>query len=191
MARRNNPSADSMSGSRDELLDFHVKEFRSTVRAMLDQYTTMNHPEASELTILLLRTYNWLYTLMNKEAIQYGLSTAKYTTLMILFRSPYHTLTMSELSEKMYVTRTNVTKLVDRLSEDGYLQRQPHPHDRRSTHITLTKQGLDFLAQHLPEHWEWLHWIFNDLTPEEKEQLASLLYKLAVSLLKKLEAGAN
>lgn len=50
---------------------------------------------------------------------------------------------MSELADRLAVTRAAVTTLVDRLEEDGFLERTSDMLDRRRTIVTLSDHGRD------------------------------------------------
>ena len=52
-------------------------------------------------------------------------------------------LKMSQLSEVLRVSNGNVTGIVDRLSNDGFLVRVPVPGDRRASLVRLTKRGQE------------------------------------------------
>lgn len=52
-------------------------------------------------------------------------------------------LTQQELAERLYVTKGNVSGLVDRLVEAGLVERRPIPGDRRSHALHLTPRGRD------------------------------------------------
>lgn len=54
-----------------------------------------------------------------------------------------HTGTVSDLAAAMGIRPTTLTSVLDRLEQRGYLQRRPHPHDRRSTLLELTAPGRD------------------------------------------------
>ncbi|KAA2236237.1 MarR family winged helix-turn-helix transcriptional regulator [Salinarimonas soli] len=49
--------------------------------------------------------------------------------------------TQQELAERLYVTKGNVSGLVDRLVEAGLVERRPIPGDRRSHALHLTERG--------------------------------------------------
>jgi DNA-binding MarR family transcriptional regulator len=49
--------------------------------------------------------------------------------------------TQQALATALNVTPRNVTGLVDALEEGGFVERRPHPSDRRATQVTLTEQG--------------------------------------------------
>ncbi|MBN1687723.1 MAG: MarR family transcriptional regulator [Candidatus Omnitrophica bacterium] len=52
-------------------------------------------------------------------------------------------MTMTEASEKLYISKPAVTSLVDKLAEEKYLARKPHPEDRRAYHLTILQKGQE------------------------------------------------
>jgi len=55
--------------------------------------------------------------------------------------------TMSQLAEYLTLSRGGITKLVDRLSDAGYLERVSCPEDRRSLQAELTPAGERMLEE--------------------------------------------
>jgi DNA-binding MarR family transcriptional regulator len=55
--------------------------------------------------------------------------------------------TQQELAERLYVTKGNVSGLVDRLVEAGLVERRPIPGDRRSHALHLTPRGRELAQQ--------------------------------------------
>jgi DNA-binding MarR family transcriptional regulator len=55
--------------------------------------------------------------------------------------STYGALTMNELAEKMYLSISTVTRVVEELVKKGYVQREEDPADRRIRVIDLTDEG--------------------------------------------------
>lgn len=58
-------------------------------------------------------------------------------------------LTPGELGHRLGLTSGGVTALAGRLIEAGYVQRAPHPHDRRMRILTATPEGDAHLAEHI------------------------------------------
>jgi DNA-binding MarR family transcriptional regulator len=54
--------------------------------------------------------------------------------------------TQQALASAMQVTPRNVTGLVDALESHGYVERRPHPTDRRALQVTLTELGTRTMA---------------------------------------------
>lgn len=50
--------------------------------------------------------------------------------------------TMSEIGQLMGLDNSTVTGLADRLEKAGFLKRNSNPNDRRSSHLTITPEGL-------------------------------------------------
>jgi DNA-binding MarR family transcriptional regulator len=68
-----------------------------------------------------------------------GLSIPQFDLLSTL--TEREGLTQQELAELLYVTKGNVSGLVDRLVEAGLVERRPSPGDRRSHALHLTREG--------------------------------------------------
>jgi DNA-binding MarR family transcriptional regulator len=58
-------------------------------------------------------------------------------------------LTPGELGHRLGLTSGGVTALAGRLIDAGYVQRAPHPHDRRMRILTATPEGDAHLAEHI------------------------------------------
>ncbi|QXV56947.1 MarR family winged helix-turn-helix transcriptional regulator [Amycolatopsis sp. TNS106] len=68
-----------------------------------------------------------------------GLTRARATVVWELFhRGP---MTQRELSQALNVTPRNVTGLLDALQEGGFVDRNPHPTDRRATMVSITAKA--------------------------------------------------
>jgi DNA-binding MarR family transcriptional regulator len=66
---------------------------------------------------------------------------AWYDVLWALERAPDARLRMHELADTIVITRTNLTRLVDRLEAAGLVARAPDSDDRRGAYAVLTPAG--------------------------------------------------
>lgn len=73
----------------------------------------------------------------------FGITFARYETLMLLYFSRRGALPMSVLGSRLQVHQTSVTNAVDRLESAGLVVRRPHPDDRRSTLVEITPAGRE------------------------------------------------
>lgn len=64
-----------------------------------------------------------------------------YDVLLTLKSSPDRKLRLSELAERVVLSRSGLTRLVDRIETAGYLRREPVPEDRRGSYAVLTPAG--------------------------------------------------
>ena len=65
-----------------------------------------------------------------------------YDVLLALKEAPDHRMRMHALARTVLLTRSNITRLVDRLETAGLLCRKSCPTDRRGAFAVLTDEGL-------------------------------------------------
>lgn len=110
---------------------------------------------------------------------EHELPLASYDVLVQLSESPDRRLRMTELADRVLLSRSGLTRLADRLEREGLLTREPCPSDARGTLAVLTDAGLDRLREAWPTHLRGVRsQVLDRLTPEEVEQLAVLMGKL-------------
>ena len=91
---------------------------------------------------LFLTAHATLIELIERELAQAGLSPLGwYDVLFALEEAPKRRLRMHELSRAVVLSRSNLTRLVDRLEAAGLLRREPCPTDRRGAFAVLTSEG--------------------------------------------------
>jgi DNA-binding MarR family transcriptional regulator len=76
---------------------------------------------------------------------EHGLSLAEYDTLLQIASAKGRRLRMHQLSERVLLSRSGITRLVDRLVHDGLVERSACPSDARGAEAVLTGPGLDRL----------------------------------------------
>jgi DNA-binding MarR family transcriptional regulator len=69
------------------------------------------------------------------------LTFARYELLMLLLFSRRGALPLNRIGARLQVHPTSVTNAVDRLEQQGFLRRTPHPTDGRTTLAELTPAG--------------------------------------------------
>lgn len=73
-----------------------------------------------------------------------------YDVLLTVASAPDKRLRMFEVAEGIVMSRSGLTRLVDRIEKGGYLRRESCPSDRRGTHLALTDEGEALLQRALP-----------------------------------------
>jgi DNA-binding MarR family transcriptional regulator len=71
-----------------------------------------------------------------------GLQLSWYDVLLELAAAPERRLLMGELGERVVLSRTRVSRIVDELAAAGLVRKESNPHDGRSSYAVLTKDGL-------------------------------------------------
>ena len=67
-----------------------------------------------------------------------------------------HGMTLGEVSKRMMVSAGNVTSLVERMVQAGYVERRTAPNDRRSQLIRLTRNGRHAFGLMAAAHQAWI-----------------------------------
>lgn len=81
-----------------------------------------------------------------------GLNITEYNVLMNLSEAPDHSLRMRELANFVSITVSGLTRVVERLSREGLIERVRAESDGRGQVAVLTPAGLDRLQQAWPSH---------------------------------------
>jgi DNA-binding MarR family transcriptional regulator len=110
---------------------------------------------------------------------EHDLPLASYDVLLQLAESPGRRLRMTELADRVLLSRSGLTRLVDRLERERLVERAACPNDARGTHAVLTDAGLDRLRSAAPTHLRGIsEHVTSRLTHEELGQLRELMLKL-------------
>jgi len=89
---------------------------------------------------------------------------------------------VTELATEMRLTKPTVTVALDRLLLKGYVAKIQSDEDRRSSHLHLTKKGMQINQMHERAHTQFVELMQETLEPKELEELTVLLEKLTKSL---------
>jgi DNA-binding MarR family transcriptional regulator len=79
-----------------------------------------------------------------------------------------------ELAARLLVTKANVTGLIDRLVERGWVERRADPADGRAHRVVLTRVGRKVAQRAIEIRQALIAEIFEVLTPDERETLTEL-----------------
>ena len=80
---------------------------------------------------------------MLKEQLGLGAGSGRIKVLFLLREQP---MTLAQLADAHGVDRPYATIIVDKLEQLGFVERKPHPSDRRSKVVSLTPAGQDAAA---------------------------------------------
>ncbi|HUW83490.1 MAG TPA: MarR family transcriptional regulator [Phycisphaerae bacterium] len=125
----------------------------------------------------LLRTHSYLSPFIDAGLRRQNLTSAQLNVLLALRSAGCDGLRMGQIGERLVVTRSNVTGLIDRLERQGLVARAAH-RDRRATVVRLTDTGEALLERTAPRHAEVLAELTGCFTNDEKQTLIRLLSKL-------------
>jgi len=130
-----------------------------------------------------LRAHSAVTRSLNADLAQmHGLTINDYEVLLHLARSEERALRRVDLAERLVLTASGVTRLLEGLERAGYVAKRPCPSDARVTYAVLTDAGLEKLREASDTHIAGVREVFeNHFSEEELETFASLLARLSDS----------
>jgi DNA-binding MarR family transcriptional regulator len=106
---------------------------------------------------------------------EHGMSVSSYEVLMFLAEAPDRRLRMSQIADRVLLSRSGLTRLVDRLVDLGYVTRCAAEDDGRGAFAELTDAGLDKFEAAQRSHREGVRQVFLDrLTPTDQVVLGDI-----------------
>jgi DNA-binding MarR family transcriptional regulator len=83
---------------------------------------------------------------------EHQLPLASYDVLVQLVEAPERRLRMTELAQRVLISRSGLTRLVDRLEREGLVRREACDDDARGLFAVLTEDGFQRLRRASPTH---------------------------------------
>jgi DNA-binding MarR family transcriptional regulator/CheY-like chemotaxis protein len=103
-----------------------------------------------------------------------GISQSKLAVLVYLSGEPKLSTSPSVLAKCCGVSRAAMTGLLDGLEQEGYVERNMHPSDRRALMVKLTSKGQQFLDWITPQDQYQLSELMSALNEVERKKLVEL-----------------
>jgi DNA-binding MarR family transcriptional regulator len=101
----------------------------------------------------LLRVHASLVRALDAELdAQHGVPITSYEVLIHLADAPDGQMRMRDLADAALLSRSGLTRLVDRLERDGLIERASCPSDARGAFAVITDAGRGLLARARPAH---------------------------------------
>lgn len=105
----------------------------------------------------------------------------RFDVLAALERHP-EGLTMGQLSGYIMVSNGNVTAVVNRLLQDGWILRTTDKSDRRVATVRLSRKGRQVFLKMAAVHEQWIDHMFQGLSDQKIEELMNALAEMRLSI---------
>lgn len=103
-----------------------------------------------------------------------------YDVLVQLSEAENNKLRMTELADRVLLSKSGLTRLVDRMCGAGLVERLADTDDRRGRWVEMTKAGHARLVDAAPVHMRGVHQYFADyLSESEAEVVGAALRRIA------------
>lgn len=129
-----------------------------------------------KLVIAMSRTYDSLFSEMEKNFKEFGLNISEFGVLEMLYHKGDQP--VQKVAEKVLVTSGTITYVINKLEKKELVVRRKCTKDKRIYYVSLTEKGREFIAHIFPKHKCFLDDLFKDLSDDSKKQLIENLIKL-------------
>lgn len=106
---------------------------------------------AQEALINLLIAASHVRERLDVVCAEYGITHGQYNVLRILRGASPNGYSRNEIAERMIEKAPDVTRLIDRLEGQGFVERTRSDEDRRQSITRITQKGLNLLSQIDPQ----------------------------------------
>ncbi len=131
----------------------------------------------------LIGTTMWLPAALDLQ-LQHdaGISHFEYGVMSALVHQPKQSMRMKELARATNSALSRLSRVVDRLTAQGWVERHPDPDDGRVTLAVLTRDGRRKVAAATPGHIATVRaLVFDQMTPEQTRDLGAMLTKVVTA----------
>jgi DNA-binding MarR family transcriptional regulator len=129
----------------------------------------------------MLRVHSGLTKALDAELVRaHGLPLSSYEVLLFLADAPGGRLRMSELADGVLLSRSGLTRLVDRMEREGLLRRERCEDDARGYNALITAKGRKLFRHARRTHLDGVRERFlSHLASEDLRSLAEVWEKVA------------
>lgn len=141
-------------------------------------------PEELRAWRAFLRSHATVSRSLERELEGSDLTLAGYGVLVVLSEAPEQRLRLHEIAERIGLTKSGLTRLIDRLEIRGYVERHACELDKRGQYAVVTAAGRRAFRRAAPGHLAAIAARFADhLTPPDLTTLTRALERVALANL--------
>jgi len=87
-----------------------------------------------------------------------------------------------DVARHLRISTASTTKLLDRLTASGHVERRPHPHDRRARVVLLTQESREAFYRHFGERLRAMRGVAQGYSEEELAVISRFLGEIGVAI---------
>ena len=119
-----------------------------------------------------------LINLIERELLEAGVVPLNwYDVLFALYDAPGQRLRMNELASAIVLSRSGLTRLVDRLEAEGLLVRERLASDRRGAFAVLTEKGVEVMREAWPVYARGIEEHFARFLNDEEARVMTEIFR--------------
>jgi MarR family transcriptional regulator for hemolysin len=148
-----------------------------------------SQPVKREIAFTIMDVARMLKTYADQRARQFGISRAQWAVLIRIERS--EGLKQSELAELLDLQPISLTRLLDRLADNGLIERRADPNDRRANRLYLKPAAKPLLGRLSELGADMMETVLEGLDAKSIDRMLKELGTLKDNLRRAISANAH
>jgi len=148
-----------------------------------------SQPVKREIAFTIMDVARMLKTYADQRARQFGISRAQWAVLIRIERS--EGLKQSELAELLDLQPISLTRLLDRLADNGLIERRADPNDRRANRLYLKPAAKPLLGRLSELGADMMETVLEGLDAKSIDRMLKELGMLKDNLRRAISANAH
>jgi DNA-binding MarR family transcriptional regulator len=137
-------------------------------------------PAAMSAATSIMRVHQLVLAAVDEALRPLDLTFARYEALVLLAFSRQGSLPLGKMGDRLMLHPTSVTNIIDRLENQGLVERIAHPTDRRTTLAAITPEGRRVVGK-ATDAVSLTGFGLGGLTSAELDQLTALIRKTRIA----------
>jgi MarR family transcriptional regulator for hemolysin len=146
-------------------------------------------PIKREIAFTIMDVARLLKTYADQQARQFGISRAQWAVLVRIDRT--EGLKQSELAELLDLQPISLTRLLDRLADNGLIERRSDPNDRRANRLYLKPAAKPLLGRLSELGADMMETVLEGLDAKSVDRMLKELVMLKDNLRRAISANAH
>ncbi|MBS4539503.1 MarR family transcriptional regulator [Clostridium sp. D2Q-11] len=129
------------------------------------------------LSYILIKVSRHLKNSLDKELKEYKVTASQFSVLnQIAFKNGK--ITSAEISSRLSSDRPTISGIINRLEENGFLEKLDNPKDKRSAYLKLTNETIDLVKDLRATSDKLNNEIFGDFKENEIKDIKKYLLRI-------------
>lgn len=143
------------------------------------------HDEAVMSVLLSIRAFSDAVDRMNgsmKSELEMNSTDLAALRMLVVRDQRGESVSPHDLADHLRISTASTTKMLDRLSASGHVQRLPHPHDRRARVVALTEQSRVEFHRHFERRLQAMRDVATGFREEELRAVTRFLDDMGAAI---------
>ncbi|RDW16236.1 MarR family winged helix-turn-helix transcriptional regulator [Oceanobacillus chungangensis] len=126
--------------------------------------------------VVLLKASKSIEELIKKDISSHGMKSSDFAVIEAVYSKGKQTI--RQISEAVLINTGSITYVIDKLENNGLVERINCKEDRRVVYIQITDKGKELMDEIFPKHQQVIESLFEGISAEEKEIVINVLKKV-------------